>query len=73
MKFGYNTGELRPGLFGWAALNAAALCKQVAVRGAASPAMVLVNVFQLWYARRRAFSPDELRGDAAAATTRIFL
>ncbi len=41
--------ELRPGLIGWAVLNAAFALKQQEVQGAISPAMWLVQVFQAYY------------------------
>ncbi len=41
--------ELRPGLIGWAVLNAGMLCKQRELEGKVSGAMVLVNAFQLLY------------------------
>ena len=41
--------ELRPGLIGWAVLNAAFALKQLEVQGAISPAMWLVQLFQAYY------------------------
>ena len=41
--------ELRPGLVGWAVLNAAFAVKQYELTGAVSPSMILVNLFQFYY------------------------
>eukprot|EP00656_Telonema_subtile_P047929 TRINITY_DN558_c0_g1_i3.p1 TRINITY_DN558_c0_g1~~TRINITY_DN558_c0_g1_i3.p1 ORF type:complete len:397 (+),score=99.83 TRINITY_DN558_c0_g1_i3:93-1283(+) len=55
--------ELRPGLIGWAVLNAAMAAKEYHSTGSVSRAIVLVNLFQLTYV------VDALWNEAAILTT----